>query len=61
MSVDPPQKLDIEESNILSSYFVILRENQSNEVISKMALTHILNFWKESKTQLHPSSTSVYT
>ena len=46
MSVDPPQKLDIEESNILSSYFGISSENQSNEVISKMASTHILKSWE---------------
>ena len=34
-------------------------ENQSNEVISKMVLTHILKLWDESKTQLHPSSAAM--
>ena len=31
-------------------------ENQSNEVISKMVLTHHLPFWGENKTHLHSSS-----
>ena len=54
MIVDPPQKLDSEESNILSSSFGISRGNKSNEVISNMVLTHILKRWGESKTQSHP-------
>ena len=36
MLVEPPQKLDSEKSNILSSSFVISSENQSNEVIPNM-------------------------
>ena len=28
-------------------------ENQSNEVMSKIVLTHLLKRWDESKTQLH--------
>ena len=52
--LDPPQKLDSEESNMISSSFGIPIVNQSNEVISKMVLTHLLNFWEESKTQSHP-------
>ena len=55
MILDPPQKLDSEESNILSGYFGISSENMPNEVISKMVLTHILMRWDGSKTQLHPS------
>ena len=54
MIVDPPPKLDFEESDIIYSSFVISRVNQSNEVISKMVLTHILKRWEESKTQSHP-------
>ena len=45
MIVDPPQKLDSEESNIISSSFGISSENQSNEVIYKMALNHIMKRW----------------
>ena len=55
MIVDPPPKLYSEESDILSSYFGISRGNQSNEVISKMVLTHLLKSWEEIKTQSHPS------
>ena len=54
MIVDPPQKLDSEESNILSIYFGTSRGNISNEVISKMVLTNILKRWEESKTQSYP-------
>ena len=36
MIVDPLPKLDSEESNILSRYFGISRENQSNEAIFDM-------------------------
>ena len=43
MIVDPPKKLDSEESNIIYAYLGIPIENQSNEVISKMVLTNILN------------------
>ena len=56
MIVDPLKKLDGEESNIISSSFGISSEKQSNEVISKMLLTHHLKRWEESKTQAHPSS-----
>ena len=59
MIVDPPQKLDGEESNILFCSLVISSENQQNEVISKMVLTDILKRWDEIKTQSHPSSTSM--
>ena len=41
----PTPELDSEESNILSSYFGISNENQSNKVISKMVLTNILKRW----------------
>ena len=51
MIVDPTPELDSEESNILSSYFVISSENQPNEVIYKMVLTHLLESWEESNTQ----------
>ena len=54
MIVDPPQKQDSEEPNILSSYFSISRGNQSNEVIYRMVLTHILKCWEDSKTQSYP-------
>ena len=47
MIVDPPQKLNSEESYILSSYFVTFIENESNEVMSKMVLTHLLKSWDE--------------
>ena len=53
MIVDPPQKLDSAESKIISSSFGISRGNQSNEVISKMVLTHILKRREESKVQSH--------
>ena len=56
MVLDPPPKLDSEESNIISGSFGISSENLSNEVLSKMVLTHLLKRWDESKTQLHPSS-----
>ena len=51
--IDPHPKMDSEESNIISSSFGISRENKSNEVISKMLLTHILKRWEEIKTQPH--------
>ena len=53
MTTDPHQKLGGEESNILPSYFGISIENQSNKVISKMVLPHILKRREESKTQSH--------
>ena len=56
MLVDPPQKLNSEESDIISSCFGTSIENQSNEVMSNTVLTNILNRWDESKTQLHTSS-----
>ena len=59
MIVDPPQKLDSEESNIISSSFRISRGKKSNEVISKMVLTHILKHWEESKTQSHPRFSAI--
>ena len=51
MILYPPQKLDSEESKILSSSFCISRGNQTNEVIYNMVLTHILKRWEEIKTQ----------
>ena len=57
--VDPNPELDSEESNIISSSFGISSENQSNEVISKIVLNHILNHWEQSNTQLHPSFTDI--
>ena len=45
MIVEPTPELDSEKSNILSGYFVISSENQPNEVISKMVLTHLLKRW----------------
>ena len=51
--VNPPPNPESEESNIISSSFGISRGNQSNEVISKMVLTHILKRWEESKVQSH--------
>ena len=51
MIVDPTPELDSEESNIISRFFGISSENQTNEVISKMVLTHLLKRWEESKTQ----------
>ena len=59
MIVDPPPKLNSNESDFISSCYGISMENQSNEVMSKMVLTHILKRWDESKTQLHPSSISM--
>ena len=59
MIVYPSQNLDGEESNNHSNYFDISSENLSNGVISKMILTHILKGWDESKTQLHPSFSSM--
>ena len=56
MIVDPPQKLDSDESDFLSICYGPSMENQSNEVISKMVLTHLLKRLDESKTQLDPSS-----
>ena len=54
MIVDPSQKLDSEESNIISSSFGISRGNQSNKVIYKMVLTRPLKRSEDSKTQAHP-------
>ena len=56
MIVDPTPKLNSEESDFLSSCYGPSMKNQSNEVISKMVLTHLLKHWDENKTQLHPSS-----
>ena len=60
MVVDPTLELNGEESNILSSYFDISSENESNEFISNIVLTLILKSWEESKTYLHPSSTVMF-
>ena len=46
MIVDPTPKIDSEESTILSSSFGISIENQLNEVISKIVLTHISKRWE---------------
>ena len=56
MIVDPPPKLNSEESDFLSRCYGPSMENQSNEVMSKMVLTYFLKPWDESKTQSHPSS-----
>ena len=40
MIVDPPPKLDRDESDFLSSCYGPSMENQSNEGISKMVLTN---------------------
>ena len=61
MIVDPPLKLDSEESNFVSSCYGPSTENQSNEVISKMVSTNLLKLWDESKTNLHPSSIAMTT
>ena len=54
MIVESTQKMDSEESNILSSSFGIPRGNKSNEVIYNMVLSNILNRLEESKTQSRP-------
>ena len=54
MIIDPPPKLDSEETNIPSVSFGISRGNQSNEVISRMILNILLNILGYIKTQLHP-------
>ena len=54
MIVDPPQKLESNESDILSSCFGTSRENLSNEVISKMVSTNLIKRWAEIKTPSHP-------
>ena len=59
MVIDPPPKLDSEESNIISGYFGISSENLSNGVTPQMVLTNILKSWDESKTQLHSSFTAM--
>ena len=43
MVLDPPPKLNSEESDCLSICFCASMENQSDEVMSKILLTHILN------------------
>ena len=45
MIVYPPPKLDSDESELLSICYGQEMENQSNEVISKTLLTHILKRW----------------
>ena len=59
MVVVPTLELDSEESDIPSISFGISNENKSNEFISKMALTHLLKHWRESKTWSHSSYTSI--
>ena len=54
MTVDPPPKLNSEESYIFSSCFVTSMENQSNELISNMALTNLLKRWEENNSPSHP-------
>ena len=56
MIVDQPPKLNIGESEVPYIRYVQSMENQSNKVISKMVLTHILKRWDENKTRFHPSS-----
>ena len=60
MIVDPPPKSNSYESAFLSICYNQSMENKPNEVISKMVLTHILKCWEESKTQFHPSYTSIF-
>ena len=45
MIIDSTPELDSEESNIVSGYFVISSENQSDEVISKMVFTNLSKSW----------------
>ena len=48
--------MDSEESHIISGSIGISSENLSNEVISKMVLTHLFKRRDEGKTQSHPGS-----
>ena len=59
MVLDPPQKLDSDESDFISSCYDPSMENQSNEVICKMVLTYILKRWDEIKTQLNHISVAM--
>ena len=59
MILDPPPNLYSQESKIPSGSIGISSENQSNEVISYMVLTHILKHWDESNTHSYPSSISM--
>ena len=59
MIVDLPPELDSDESDFLSICYGQSMENQSNEVISKMVLTHVLKRWDESETQLYLSSVAM--
>ena len=56
MIVDSPPKFNSDESYVISIFYGQSMEIQSNEVISKMVLTHLLKRWDENKTQLHRSS-----
>ena len=49
MIIDPPQNVYTEGWNVLPSYFGISSEKQSNGVIFKMLLTHLLNNCEDSK------------
>ena len=53
---EPPPKLNSDESDVLSIFYSQSMENEPNEVISKMVLTHLLKSWDENKTRSHPSS-----
>ena len=55
MIVYSTQKLDSDESYFLSSCYGTSMGNQSNKVISKMVLTHLLKHWDENTTRLHLS------
>ena len=56
MIVDPTPELSSDESDVLYICYVPSIENQSNEFILKMVLTHLLKRLDENKTQSHPSS-----
>ena len=56
MIVDPPPKLNSDESDVLSICYLPSLENQSNEVISNMVLTHLFKRWYENNTWSHPIS-----
>ena len=51
MILDPHPKLDSDESEFISNYYGQSMENQSNEGISNMVITHLLKLWDQNKTQ----------
>ena len=59
MIVDPNLEKEIEEYYIISSSCGISSQNESNEVITKMVLTHLLKRGEEINTKSHPSPTSI--